>query len=199
MHICILTDYLINALKFLSMKFASYLVLPLLGIFIFSFALQHENAAGNTSIPLEASSGSEGTWDLMRLDSVIENFDEVIATHKGKVVYLDIWASWCGPCIIGHKRSKPFKAEYADKDVVFLYVSLDESIRAWESAAYRFNLTKDSYLIPDIYSSNLVQTLSVSTIPRYVIYDKSGKLVSKHAPEPGSGKSRKLLDKYLSE
>jgi len=181
------------------MKIILYICSPFLALLLAAFTMNPEISAERNSLPADAISSTADSWDLMRLDSIIENFDEVIASHKGKVVYLDIWASWCGPCIVGHKRALPFKEQYADKDVVFLYISLDESISAWEKAAYKMNLTKDSYLIPDIYNSKLVQTLNVSLIPRYVLYDKQGKLVNKHAPEPGSGKSTKLLEKYLSE
>ena len=137
------------------------------------------------------------TWEIMRPDSVIKDFQEVIAGFKGKVVYVDFWASWCGPCMQDFRMAAPVKEAYVNENIVFLYISLDQSLRSWEIANQRLQLDKHSFVIPDVFSSALVNNFRLHTIPRYLIYDKEGKLVKENAPPPGSSMGIRLIDKYL--
>lgn len=105
-------------------------------------------------------------------------FDEIIRKYKGKIIFVDFWATWCGPCKEGIKKMKPVKEEYLGKDVVFVYLT-DES-----SPIETYNL-----MLPDIKGehyrfnsevwSDLVQRFSIKGIPRYVLIDKEGKVVDK--------------------
>ena len=68
--------------------------------------------------------------DLIVLDVMLPDINgkEVELTElKGKVIYLDFWATWCSPCLMQMKNSKSWKAKFKNKDVVFLYLSLDKN------------------------------------------------------------------------
>ena len=54
-------------------------------------------------------------------------FDAILANYKGKVVLVDFWATWCGPCMAAMKEMKPLKDEIKGKDVVFLYLTGETS------------------------------------------------------------------------
>lgn len=139
----------------------------------------------------------ENNWEIMRPDSVVKDFQDVIAGFRGKVVYVDFWASWCGPCMQDFRMAAPVKEAYIDEDIVFLYISLDESLHSWARANQRLQLDKNSFVVPDLYSSAIVSNFRVTTIPRYLIYDKNGNMVKDNAPPPGSSMGIRLIDKYL--
>lgn len=104
-------------------------------------------------------------------DKLIET---IIAQHPDKAVFIDIWATWCGPCNKGIKAMEPLKMKLKDKDVVFVYLTNESSpqkdferqVAFISGLHYRLPGTKFSEYFP-----------GVNGIPQYYLYNRKGKLV----------------------
>lgn len=126
--------------------------------------------------------------------------DDLVKNNKGKIIYIDFWASWCAPCRVAMPASRKLQEEYKNKDVFFLYISIDTDLKKWEIASekeklhnnYNNNLLAINY--PDAF---FYKEMQLKTIPRYVIYDRKGKLVNKDAPSPETKEIRQELDSLL--
>ena len=109
---------------------------------------------------------------------------------KGKVVYLDFWATWCSPCLHQMKNSKVWKSNFKGKDVEFVYVSLDKNKTAWEKFV-KNNEGQGLHLIEsggDVYKSQIAKLYKVKKLPSYFLIDKQGKIAFK--PERGKNITR---------
>ena len=128
-----------------------------------------------------------------------ESFQGILNKYKGKVIYLDFWASWCGPC----KREMPYSLKmqehFKGKDVAFVYMSSDRNPDAWKSAIKKLNITGEHYLLNGKVYTERNKVVQVRYIPRYMIYDKSGKLVTDNAPRPSSPESTKMIEELLKK
>lgn len=124
---------------------------------------------------------------------------DLLAQNQGKVLYIDFWASWCAPCRQVMPDSKKLKLAYKGKDVSIVYLSIDKNRDHWLKASSIEKLSFDNYLILNHQNADFIKNLKVNAIPRYLLYDKQGKLVHQDAPGPKGREIRKLLDKYLAQ
>ena len=134
---------------------------------------------------------------LYNLDKKIVDFKDI--TSKGKVTYVDFWASWCSPCRKEMPDSKKLREDYASKGVEFIYISTDENFVDWERANNQIGLDKNhSFLLTNASDSPLKKQFNIKTIPRYMLINKEGKVIDEDAPRPSDEKQiRAALDKLL--
>ncbi|MDO6853626.1 TlpA disulfide reductase family protein [Cellulophaga lytica] len=126
-------------------------------------------------------------------------FKELINSLKGKIVYVDFWASWCIPCRRAFPYSKKLAVEYKNKDVAFVYLSVFDKQEDWKIASEKEKLKHKSFFVKNSLSSELMSQLNIKAIPRYLMYNKKGQLIHKNAPGPNSKEIRVLLTKELEE
>jgi thiol-disulfide isomerase/thioredoxin len=117
---------------------------------------------------------------------------------KGQLVYIDIWATWCGPCIEEHPQWDKVKEEYKDKPVAFLKVSIDDTREPWEKMVKNKKMDGLQWFTSNAWESELTKFFMVNSIPRFILLDKEGKIIDPSAERP-SGKIREILDKHLDK
>lgn len=105
-----------------------------------------------------------------------------LGDFKGKYLYIDFWASWCVHCVKEIPALKELEKKYVDKDILFLSISLDDNPDDWKQALEKYELDVNQFIVN---SPALAKNLELSTIPRYMLYDKEGKLLDSNAPRPG--------------
>ena len=153
---------------------------------------QAENTTENNVV-----SASLSPTSLYDVDKKVFDFKEITAKHK--VTYVDFWASWCGPCRGEMPASQQLRETYKDKDVNFVYISLDEEASDWTDANAKFALPSGhSFLIPRASESAIPAQFNLNSIPRYLLIDSTGTVVDDNAPRPSeSSRIRETLDRML--
>lgn len=126
----------------------------------------------------------------------LEGKDISLSDYKGKVVYLDFWASWCSPCKAEIPSAAKMEDELKNRDVVFLKVSIDENEMSWRKIIEEKKLS-GVHVIANGFNDPVPKSYQVDGIPKYVLIDKNGNLVDSNAPRPSSEKE--IIDKILAE
>ena len=118
---------------------------------------------------------------------------------KGKYVYIDVWATWCGPC----RQEIPFlqKTEeaYHGKNIEFVSISVDEqkNHEKWKQFVKDKNLGGIQLLADKDWQSDFVQGYKINGIPRFILISPEGKIVNADAPRPSSPELVTLLDSLV--
>ena len=131
-----------------------------------------------------------------RLD--IDGSEVKLSDLRGKVVYIDFWATWCRPCIKSMTYSQRLTEKYGEKDVVFLYVNMDKNEQVWKNYVTsqgldgtHLNAKSGGYL------SDIAKLYKVKQLPTFIIIDKNGKIAFNKAGSPGNKVVSKLIDGLL--
>ncbi len=101
-------------------------------------------------------------------------FQNIVDQHKGKKVFIDIWASWCGDCLKSIPQVKALQNQF--KNVDFVFLSLDKSAKQWQYAIKKYNLKGDHYYMPKGKKCDFANFVNISWIPRYMVLDSVGNI-----------------------
>lgn len=119
---------------------------------------------------------------------------------KGKYVYIDVWATWCGPCRAEIPSLKKTEERYHDKNIVFVSISIDvdKDHEKWKNFVSEKQLGGVQLFADKNWYSDFMTSYGVTSIPRFILIDPSGKVVKGNAPRPSSPQLKEELDKLLN-
>ncbi|WP_200976050.1 TlpA disulfide reductase family protein [Echinicola sp. 20G] len=122
-------------------------------------------------------------------------------SFKGKIVYLDIWATWCGPCIQQIPHLKKLEEELHGEDIVFLSVSIDalKDKQKWKDFVKEKDLKGVQLMADKAWQSGLVKNYEIKGIPRFMIFDKEGNIVTTDAMRPSQPALKEQLIELLKK
>lgn len=126
---------------------------------------------------------------------------------KGKYVYVDVWATWCAPCKAEIPFLKKIEEDYHDKNIAFVSISIDDDRShkgSWEKAKEDWRtMVKEKELggiqlfAPKGWKSKFVTDYHINGIPRFILIDPKGNIVTPNAPRPSSPELKTMLDELL--
>lgn len=124
-----------------------------------------------------------------------------LSDFKGKVVYIDVWATWCGPCQNEIPYMTKLEEEYKDnKNIVFMSVSVDniKDYQKWKNMIKEKQM-KGVQLFSGDKSDDIMDAYKIKGIPRFILVGKDGNLITSNSPRPSSSEIRPLINDALKK
>ena len=121
-----------------------------------------------------------------------ELFQTLIKPYRGKVILVDFWATWCGPCRNANKQMIPMKEDLKDKDIVYVYITDETSPKGtWENMIT--DIHGEHYRLTNQQWAYLKQAFAIEGVPTYLVVDRKGEVKYKSSGFPGVSKMKEEL------
>ncbi|PKB18098.1 TlpA disulfide reductase family protein [Flavobacterium sp. 5] len=108
-------------------------------------------------------------------------FQDILKKQKGKITVIEVWASWCGDCVKAMPKLKELQAN--NPDVSYVFISMDKTADKWKLGIKKHELGGQQFMANDGMKGVFGQAIDLDWIPRYIIIDKTGKIVVYRAIE----------------
>ncbi|MNR95276.1 Soluble secreted antigen MPT53 precursor [compost metagenome] len=128
---------------------------------------------------------------LLAADGSQIAFQDIIKKHEGKTIVIEVWASWCGDCVKAMPKLKELQAN--NPDVAYVFISMDKTVDKWKSGIEKHELKGDQFMANDQMKGVFAKAIDLDWIPRYIILDKTGKIVLYRAIETDFDKINETL------
>jgi len=118
---------------------------------------------------------------------------------KGKYVYVDVWATWCGPCRKEIPNLRMIEARYKGRKIAFVSISVDEDkdFEKWKKLVVSEQLGGTQLIADKAWKSDFITSYGINSIPRFILIDPKGNVVDADAKRPGDAELLKQLDALL--
>ncbi len=116
----------------------------------------------------------------------------------GKLLYIDLWATWCAPCRAEIPYLEKLKKEYNGKNINFLSIDVYDQKAKWEQMMKTGKLTGNQLISTD-RNMNFLKVYSVTGIPRFILLDENGKIISQNAMRPSNPQLKQLINQHLNK
>jgi len=120
---------------------------------------------------------------------------------EGKMLYVEIWATWCAPCIKEMPALKELINIYKDQDIVFVSISIDseKDYNKWKAMVPKKDVGGIQLYADKGLDSDFMKAFGVGLIPRSILLDENGKIINSHAPRPSDIDTKTYLDSLLNK
>ncbi len=143
-----------------------------------------------------AATPEEVKRETPQYDGAANMIDAIVAQYPGKTVFVDFWATWCGPCLMAMKTIQPLEEWMAENEVVRVYISAPTSDKAqWEEMIG--GIGGNHYWATEAEWTMIGQRYGIKGIPYYQIYNKTGECTFYKTGYPGNKTMRKEFEKAL--
>ncbi len=115
---------------------------------------------------------------------------------RGKYVYIDVWATWCGPCLAEIPHLKKVEEKYHGKNIEFVSISVDtdKDHEKWKKMVVSKELGGIQLFADNNRNSDFIKAYDINIIPRFILIGPDGKVIKADAPRPSSASLIELLD-----
>lgn len=142
----------------------------------FSFQVMAQEAPTENKTEFDEKSLSQSMVDLEGNKTTV---GDVLNQYKGKIVFVDLWASWCPDCIKGLPKLEEVQKEYPE--LVYLFLSLDRKEDAWKKSIDKFNIKGEHYWFNTEWKNDFTEYIGLNWIPRYMLINQEGKIAHYYA------------------
>ncbi len=130
---------------------------------------------------------------LLAIDGSQVAFQDILAKYKGKTLVIEVWALWCSDCVKAMPKIKELQAN--NPDVAYVFISMDKTPENWKIGIEKHELKGDHFMANDQMKGVFGKAIDLDWIPRYIIIDKTGKIVLYRAIETDFEKINATLKK----
>lgn len=125
-------------------------------------------------------------------------FTGILDKYKGKIIYVDVWATWCQPCLAEMANSASLRQKFNGKNVAFVYLCINSpGENLWKNKIASHQIEGEHYFLDKQQSESLIKGYGIKGIPRYMIIDQDGQIINQEATRPGDSKTFKDLNTLL--